>query len=40
MKPSQRFTIVLDDEPKPTLAEITAKMQATAVAQGMTTEIF
>jgi hypothetical protein len=40
IKPGQRFTIVLEDEPKPTLAEIAAKMQATAAARGMTTEIF
>jgi len=49
IKPGQRFAIVLDnDDPeqegqrsrRPKLAEIAAKMRATAAARGMTTEIF
>jgi hypothetical protein len=42
IQPGQRFSIMLDEErtAQPKLAEIAAKMRATAAAQGMTTEIF
>jgi hypothetical protein len=43
IRPGQRFAIVLEGqvEPqRPRLAEIAEKMRATAVARGMTTEIF
>ncbi len=43
IRPGQRFAIVLEGEPepqRPSLAEIAAKMRATAAARGMTTEIF
>ncbi len=43
IQPGQRFDIILEgDRPvkRPKLAEIAAKMRATAAAHGMTTEIF
>ncbi len=43
IRPGQRFAILLDDEReprRPTLSEIADQMRATAVAKGMTTEIF
>ncbi len=42
VQPGQRFSIMLDEErtAQPKLAEIAAKMRATAAAQGMATEIF
>ena len=43
IQPGQRFAIVLEGEPeprRPKLADIAAKMRATAAARGMTTEVF
>ena len=41
IQPGQRFSIVLDAPPeRPKLADIAAKMRKTAVARGLTTEIF
>jgi len=43
IQPGQRFAIVLeaDQQPeRPKLTDIAAKMRATAVTRGMTTEIF
>ncbi len=43
IQPGQRFSIVLDEGPqpgRPKLADIAARMRATATARGMTTEIF
>jgi hypothetical protein len=43
IQPGQRFAIVLDADQqpeRPKLADIAARMRATAVARGMTTEIF
>ena len=42
IKPGEHFSIVVVDEahPRPSFSEIAATMRATAVARGMTDEIF
>ena len=42
IKPGQPFSIVVDDQPpsRPRLADIAARMRATAASRGLTTEIF
>ena len=42
IRPGQRFAIVLEGgaTPRPSLTDIAARMRETAVARGMTTEVF
>ncbi|HLG88975.1 MAG TPA: hypothetical protein VKZ79_17435 [Alphaproteobacteria bacterium] len=42
IQPGQRFSIVVDDQQpaRPKLADVAARMRATAAARGMATEIF